>query len=128
MGPGEVRLQVKSSGLCHTDFNEYLNGPLYVASTPHPRTGWSVPIVLGHEFSGEVIEIGPEVAGLRVGDRVAVNAVVIASFAGKSCSFISVGPRQRSALRATVGMPTTQWFRQIAAIFFAPTFRFAPLP
>ena len=32
---GEVRLQVKSSGLCHTDFNEYLNGPLYVSTMPH---------------------------------------------------------------------------------------------
>src|ERR1041385_2023022 len=71
----DVRLRVKSSGLCHTDFNEYLNGPLYLASTPHPVTGRSMPIVLGHEFSGEVVEIGSDVTRVRVGDRVAVNAV-----------------------------------------------------
>ena len=39
---GEVRLQVKASGLCHTDFNEYLNGPLYVAAAPHHRTLYAV--------------------------------------------------------------------------------------
>src|SRR5437899_552856 len=72
---GDVRLQVKSSGLCHTDFNEYLNGPLYVSATPHHKTGRSIPLVLGHEFSAEVVEVGPGVTRLRPGDRVAVNAV-----------------------------------------------------
>src|SRR5258707_14717318 len=72
---GDVRLRVKASGLCHTDFNEYLNGPLYVASTPHARTGRSIPLVLGHEFSGEVVEVGRDVTGFHIGDRVAVNAV-----------------------------------------------------
>jgi (R,R)-butanediol dehydrogenase/meso-butanediol dehydrogenase/diacetyl reductase len=72
---GEVRLRVKASGLCHTDFNEYWNGPLYVATTPHPRTRRSIPVVLGHEFSGEVVQVGPEAKNLKVGDRVAVNAV-----------------------------------------------------
>jgi (R,R)-butanediol dehydrogenase/meso-butanediol dehydrogenase/diacetyl reductase len=45
---GEVLLRIKASGLCHTDFNEYINGPLYVASDPHKRTGRSIPLVLGH--------------------------------------------------------------------------------
>jgi (R,R)-butanediol dehydrogenase / meso-butanediol dehydrogenase / diacetyl reductase len=74
-GAGEVLLQIKSSGLCHTDFNEYLNGPLYVAKTPHVKTGRSIPLVLGHEFSGEVLGLGYGVTKLQVGDRVAVNAV-----------------------------------------------------
>jgi hypothetical protein len=43
VNPGEVRLRIKCSGLCHTDFNEYVNGPLYVAATPHKRTGRLVP-------------------------------------------------------------------------------------
>jgi (R,R)-butanediol dehydrogenase/meso-butanediol dehydrogenase/diacetyl reductase len=75
LAPGEVLLRVKSSGLCHTDFNEYLNGPLYAAATPHAKTGRSIPLVLGHEFSGQVLELGAGVTRLQVGDRVAVNAV-----------------------------------------------------
>jgi (R,R)-butanediol dehydrogenase / meso-butanediol dehydrogenase / diacetyl reductase len=74
LGPQEVRLKVKCAALCHTDFNEYRNGPLGIARTPHPRTGRSIPLVIGHEFSGEVVEVGSEVQRIRVGDRVAVNA------------------------------------------------------
>jgi len=74
-GPKEVRLKVKYAGLCHTDFNEYSRGPLFVARTPHPRTGRSIPLVMGHEFSGEVVETGAGVSRIHVGDRVAVNAV-----------------------------------------------------
>lgn len=75
VGAHDVRLQVKASGLCHTDFNEYWNGPLYVSAAPHHRTGRSIPLVLGHEFAGEVVDVGSDVISLRPGDRVAVNAV-----------------------------------------------------
>ena len=59
LGRRDVRLQVKCAALCHTDFNEYLHGPLYISKTPHPRSGRSIPLVIGHEFSGEVVEVGP---------------------------------------------------------------------
>jgi len=75
LGALEVRLRVKYAGICHTDFNELGNGPIYIAEKPHPRTGRSIPIIPGHEFAGEVIEIGSSVRHLRTGDRVAVNAV-----------------------------------------------------
>ena len=107
-----MRLQVKSSGLCHTDFNEYLNGPLYVASTPHPRTGRSVPIVLGHEFSGEVIEIGPDVAGLRVGDRVAVNAVDCC----RKCEFCRRGLFIQCRSAATIGFARDGGYADYAVV------------
>jgi (R,R)-butanediol dehydrogenase/meso-butanediol dehydrogenase/diacetyl reductase len=75
LGPSEVRVQVKYAGICHTDFNEYAHGPIFTAATPHFRTGRSVPLVVGHEFSGEVVEVGSKVQQLKPGDRVAVNAV-----------------------------------------------------
>jgi (R,R)-butanediol dehydrogenase/meso-butanediol dehydrogenase/diacetyl reductase len=38
---GEVLLRIKCSGLCHTDFNEYVNSPLYVAATAdYKRSLW----------------------------------------------------------------------------------------
>lgn len=45
-------------------------------SDDHPLTGQHAPIVLGHEFSGEIVALGEGVTGLRVGERVAPSAVV----------------------------------------------------
>jgi len=56
--PDEVLVKVKYAGMCHTDFNEYENGPIFTSVTPHPRTGRKAPLVLDHEFSGQVVGIG----------------------------------------------------------------------
>ncbi|MDI6097349.1 Zn-dependent alcohol dehydrogenase [Actinoplanes sp. NEAU-A12] len=61
-GPGEVRLRVRASGVCHSDLSAMRGG------LPQP-----VPAVLGHEAAGDVIEIGDGVDDLAPGDRVAVN-------------------------------------------------------
>ena len=71
----EVRIRVHCAALCHTDFNEYLHGPLFISQKPHPRSGRSIPLVIGHEFSGEVLETGADVRKVKRGDRIAVNAV-----------------------------------------------------
>jgi len=60
---GEVLLQVRASGICHTDI-EILRGN-YGAS--------AFPLVPGHEFAGEVVALGPDVTGFQVGDRVVVD-------------------------------------------------------
>jgi hypothetical protein len=57
----------------YIDLHEYLAGPITVPSTPHPITGGSVPVTLGHEFSGVVEEVGAGVSRLKVGDCVAVR-------------------------------------------------------
>jgi len=58
-GTGEICVRVLAAGLCHSD--------LSVINGSRPRT---VPIVLGHEATGEIVELGAEVQGFRVGDRV----------------------------------------------------------
>ena len=109
---GEVLLRIKCSGLCHTDFNEYINGPLYVAATPHKRTGRSVPLVLGHEFSGEVVELGPGVTRLRVADRVAVNAVD----ACRTCEFCRRGLFVHCPVAATIGFARDGGYAEYAGV------------
>ncbi len=109
---GEVLLRIKCSGLCHTDFNEYINGPLYVAASPHKRTGRSVPLVLGHEFSGEVVELGPGVTRLRVGDRVAVNAVD----ACRKCEFCRRGLFVHCPVAATIGFARDGGYAEYAGV------------
>jgi (R,R)-butanediol dehydrogenase/meso-butanediol dehydrogenase/diacetyl reductase len=71
VGPGEVLLRVSWCGICGTDIEEYRDGPVVVpVDTPNAITGQAAPITLGHEFAGEVVEVGPGVDGLAVGDRV----------------------------------------------------------
>lgn len=76
-GPGQARLRVIRAGLCGTDASEYDHGPVLTPlTTAHPVTGVQGAIALGHEFIGEVLDIGPGVADLAVGDRVAAGAGV----------------------------------------------------
>jgi alcohol dehydrogenase len=58
-GPGEVLVRVRAAGLCHSDLS-VING-----DRPRP-----VPMALGHEAAGEVVECGPMVADLVPGDHV----------------------------------------------------------
>lgn len=70
-GPGEVLLRVSWCGICGTDVEEYRDGPVVVpVEAPNAITGQKAPITLGHEFAGSVVEVGPDVDGLAVGDRV----------------------------------------------------------
>src|SRR5438552_8337343 len=76
-GPQEVVLHVDWCGICGTDMEEYLTGPHWVAvGHPHPLTHAQAPLALGHEFCGEVVAVGREVRGLRVGDRVAPDTLI----------------------------------------------------
>lgn len=63
-GPGEVLIEVASAGLCHSD--------LSVIDGSRPRV---MPMVLGHEASGVVRELGPEVRALEIGDHVVFSFV-----------------------------------------------------
>jgi alcohol dehydrogenase len=63
-GPGEVLVQLRAAGLCHSD--------LSVIDGNRPRP---LPMVLGHEAAGEVVEIGKDVRSFAVGDHV-VSAFV----------------------------------------------------
>jgi 2-desacetyl-2-hydroxyethyl bacteriochlorophyllide A dehydrogenase len=67
-GPGEVVIDTVAAGLCHSDLS-YLDGTLTSLLGP-------APIVLGHEFAGVVSQVGVDVEGIAVGDRVAINADV----------------------------------------------------
>ncbi|RJQ82007.1 butanediol dehydrogenase [Pseudonocardiaceae bacterium YIM PH 21723] len=73
-GPGEVTVAVAYCGLCGSDLHEYADGPLSIpVHTPHPASGVRAPLVLGHEFSGTIVQVGPDTEDLAVGDRVAVE-------------------------------------------------------
>jgi alcohol dehydrogenase len=58
-GAGEVLIRVRAAGLCHSD--------LSVIDGNRPRP---LPMALGHEAAGEVVEVGAGVTDFRVGDHV----------------------------------------------------------
>ena len=61
----EVLVRVKACGICGTDLHIF-HGDEGSAKSP-------LPIVLGHEFSGEVAAAGPLVKNVRIGDHIAVD-------------------------------------------------------
>ena len=72
---GFVRAKVRWCGICGTDLHEYESGPIMIRMEPHPLTGIAPPVVLGHEFSGVVVECGKGVTGPKPGDRIVTNTL-----------------------------------------------------
>lgn len=66
VNPHDVVLRVRRSAVCGSDLH-FVGG--YI---PTMREG----DVIGHEFVGDVVEVGPEVTGVRVGDRVVVPSFI----------------------------------------------------
>ena len=74
----DVKVKLHWCGICGSDLHEYLAGPIFIPSgTPHPVTGEAAPVIMGHEFSGEVVEVGPGVTNVKPGDRVVVEPLVV---------------------------------------------------
>jgi len=65
-GANEVKLRIHACATCGTDAKIYHHG--------HPRL--TPPQIIGHEIAGEVVEVGAEVDGYNVGDRVQVIAAI----------------------------------------------------
>ncbi|MCI2266020.1 2,3-butanediol dehydrogenase [Sediminivirga luteola] len=73
-GPGQVKLRNAYAGICGSDLHVYYAPEAAGVNfdAPHPVTGAMPPQVLGHEFSGTVVEVGEGVNDVAVGDRAAV--------------------------------------------------------
>lgn len=75
--PGMVKIRVESCGICGSDLHEYVAGPIFVpGAAPHPLSGEKAPIIMGHEFAGQVVEVGEGVARIQIGDRVCVEPIL----------------------------------------------------
>ncbi|HEY2265236.1 MAG TPA: Zn-dependent alcohol dehydrogenase [Streptosporangiaceae bacterium] len=86
-GPGEVRVTIAAAGVCHSDL--------------HVRRGeWQppVPLVMGHEGSGIVTALGPDVSGLAEGDHVVLSWVAPCG----QCRYCRAGREARCQVAATI--------------------------
>ena len=64
--PNDVKIKMHTVGICGSDVHYYTHGKIgpFVVDKP---------MVLGHEGSGTIIEIGNKVTNLKVGDRVCIE-------------------------------------------------------
>ena len=65
LGAGDVLLRIRACGICGSDLHTYKHGIFLDLGAP-ANSGR----ILGHEFSGEIVEIGGQVEGLKLRDRV----------------------------------------------------------
>ncbi len=84
---GEVLVRIAGAGVCHSD--------LHVQRGEWPR---QVPVVLGHEGSGEVVEVGPGVTGLVPGDHVVLSWIAPCG----TCRWCLAGHEARCSFAAEV--------------------------
>jgi len=64
---GDVLIRVKAAAICGSDLGIYRYTPAY--------SKMKLPVVLGHEFSGEIVKTGSKVKGFKLGDRVLSESV-----------------------------------------------------
>jgi (R,R)-butanediol dehydrogenase/meso-butanediol dehydrogenase/diacetyl reductase len=67
-GPKDALVRIRACGICGTDVSF-----LHMGGIPFGPGGSMISLPLGHEPAGEIVELGTEVTGLKVGDRVVVN-------------------------------------------------------
>lgn len=99
--PDAVRLDIGAAGICGSDLHEYVAGPIFVPTeNPHPLTGETAPVTMGHEFSGIVREVGENVTELSTGDRVAVNPILSCS----DCRYCNTGQQNLCESLGFIGL------------------------
>ncbi|WP_047152963.1 2,3-butanediol dehydrogenase [Aneurinibacillus tyrosinisolvens] len=77
VGKNDVKIKVSYCGICGSDLHEYLAGPIFVpVEEPHPISKDKAPIIMGHEFAGEVVGVGESVTSVKVGERVCVEPIL----------------------------------------------------
>jgi len=105
--PGQVVIEVRSAGLCGTDLSLFAWAEATVRQyRPEP------PLVMGHEFSGIVAEVGTGVTGLRVGDRVTANPIM---YCGK-CYYCQSGRHSICDDRPILGLGLNGCFSRFVAV------------
>ena len=87
LSPDCVKIKVYWAGICGTDRHEYVGPNFIPTEKPHRLTHRTAPLIIGHEFTGIIVEVGANVTGWKVGDRVTANG----SLTCKSCEMCKTG-------------------------------------
>lgn len=113
-GPGELVLRNQVCGVCGTDVHIYHGEPGSADVNP--------PVVLGHEYSGEVVEVGEGVTGFAVGDHVTVDPNIYCGH----CAYCQNGKKQLCPSMEAIGVTRDGGFAQYSLIPASQAFKLEP--
>ncbi len=114
IGPTDVLIRIRRTGICGTDIHIW-NWDDWAARTV------PVPLITGHEFAGEIVELGREVTGLQIGQRVSGEGQLISHQSRQSRSGrFHLDPETRG-----IGVNEQGAFAQYLRL---PAFNVDPLP
>lgn len=119
--PGQAVVQVSYCGICGTDLHEQAHGPNLIRTGPHPLTGQSPPLALGHEISGTVTALGSDVPGIEVGTRVAVDPCLRCG----QCRWCTHGEYHICAKGGSLGLAADGGFASLVTV---PAEGLTPIP
>lgn len=85
----EIKVKIHAAGICGTD--------IHIIHDQYPS---NFPVIMGHEYSGTVVEVGEEVDNFKVGDRV-VSATAVVTCGG--CSYCNQGLLMLCDQRKSIG-------------------------
>jgi len=117
VGPNDVLIRVKRTAICGTDMHIY------------NWDGWAqktipVPMAVGHEYSGVIVEVGSEVSGFAAGDRVSGEGHITCGYC-RNCragrrhlcrNTVGVGVNRQGSFAEYVVIPAFNAFKLPAAI------------
>ena len=114
VGPDDVLIRVKKTGICGTDIHIWNWDEWAQKTVP-------VPLITGHEFAGEIVEIGRNVEGLKLGQRVSGEGHLIGTQSRQSrAGKFHLDPETRG-----IGVNEQGAFAQYLRL---PAFNVVPLP
>lgn len=121
--PGTVKIRVRATGICGSDVPRVLHEGAHF-----------YPVVLGHEFSGDIVELGEGVTGLQVGDTVS-GAPLVPCMRCEDCQngnfslcrhYSFVGSREQGSFADYVVIPAQNAVRYDPAIPYEQAAMFEP--
>jgi len=83
IGPDDVLVQVKASGICGSDVHRYL-------VTDYGRGHWKYPMNSGHEYCGDVVKAGKKVKKFREGEKVTLGVSWTGGNLGAFSEFVHI--------------------------------------
>ena len=114
IGPSDVLIRVRKTGICGTDVHIW-NWDAWAARTV------PAPMIIGHEFAGEIVELGRDVTGLTLGQRCSGEGHLIGHTSRQSRSGqFHLDPETRG-----IGVNVPGAFAEYLAL---PAFNVVPLP
>ena len=112
MGPNDVLIEIAKTAICGTDMHIYKWDAWAQKTIP-------VPMAVGHEYCGRIVELGSEVKGLKIGDRVSGEGHITCGYC-RNCragrrhlcrNTIGVGVNRPGAFAEYLSIPADNTFK-----------------